>query len=158
MAATNRNLEEMIKKGEFREDLFYRLNVLPIFLPPLRERKNDIESWPSYFIDKFNQEHHKNITGSPRGDGAAEGHIWPGNIRELENVIEHAFVIETDERDHPPSLPETIAVLRSLPVTRARPDDARTSRSRATRSERPGPTRSPTAVAMIAMGSIRRPA
>src|ERR1700683_1817928 len=62
VAATNRNLEEMIKKGEFREDLFYRLNVLPIQLPPLRERKNDIEALARYFIDKFNQQHRKNIT------------------------------------------------------------------------------------------------
>src|SRR3954465_7566059 len=63
VAATNRNLEEMIKKNEFREDLFYRLNVLPILLPPLRERKNDIEALSRYFIDKFNTQHKKNITG-----------------------------------------------------------------------------------------------
>src|SRR6185312_3229888 len=60
VAASNRKFEEMIKKGEFREDLFYRLNVLPIQLPPLRERKNDIEALATYFIDKFNQQHHKN--------------------------------------------------------------------------------------------------
>src|SRR6202453_4431751 len=87
VAATNRNLEEAIKKGEFREDLFYRLNVLPIQLPPLRERKNDIEVLSKYFIDKFNQQHSKKITGlSGEGMAVLKAHSWPGNIRELENV------------------------------------------------------------------------
>ncbi|MGZ3707564.1 MAG: sigma-54-dependent transcriptional regulator [Bdellovibrionota bacterium] len=110
VAATNRHLEEMIKKGEFREDLFYRLNVLPIQLPPLRERKNDIEVLSRYFIDKFNQQHRKNITGlSPEAMELIKAHAWPGNIRELENVIEHAFVIETSNELTPSSLPESIA-------------------------------------------------
>ncbi|MGZ3686723.1 MAG: AAA-type ATPase lid domain-containing protein, partial [Bdellovibrionota bacterium] len=100
----------MIKKGEFREDLFYRLNVLPIQLPPLRERKNDIEVLSRYFIDKFNQQHRKNITGlSPEAMELIKAHAWPGNIRELENVIEHAFVIETSNELTPSSLPESIA-------------------------------------------------
>jgi two-component system response regulator HydG len=110
VAATNRNLEEAIKKGEFREDLFYRLNVLPIQLPPLRERKNDIEVLASYFIDKFNQQHHKKITGlSAEAMDLVKAHSWPGNIRELENVIEHAFVIETTNEITAPSLPEAVA-------------------------------------------------
>lgn len=110
VAATNRNLEEMIKKGEFREDLFYRLNVLPIQLPPLRERKNDIEVLSTYFIDKFNQEHHKNITGiSAEAMELLKSHSWPGNIRELENVIEHAFVIEPSNEISASSLPEAVA-------------------------------------------------
>ncbi len=109
VAATNRNLEEMIKKSEFREDLFYRLNVLPIQLPPLRERKNDIEALASYFIEKFNQQHHKNITGlSPEAMGLLKSHQWPGNIRELENVIEHAFVIESTNEITPASLPSSL--------------------------------------------------
>jgi DNA-binding NtrC family response regulator len=109
VAATNRNLEEMIKKGEFREDLFYRLNVLPILLPPLRERKKDIEALATYFIDKFNQQHHKNITGlSVESMELLKAHNWPGNIRELENVIEHAFVIETSTELTPMSLPDTL--------------------------------------------------
>jgi two-component system response regulator HydG len=110
VAATNRNLEEMIKKGEFREDLFYRLNVLPIQLPPLRERKNDIEALASYFIEKFNQQHRKNIARiSPEAMELLKAHSWPGNIRELENVIEHAFVIETSSEITPPSLPTSVA-------------------------------------------------
>lgn len=114
VAATNRNFEEMIKRGEFREDLFYRLNVLPIHLPPLRERKNDIAALASYFIDKFNQQHHKKITGlAPETMELLKTHSWPGNIRELENVIEHSFVIETGNQLTPPSLPDSI--LRNAP-------------------------------------------
>ena len=110
VAATNRNLEDMIKKGEFREDLFYRLNVLPIQLPPLRERKNDIEVLASHFVDKFNKQYGKNLSGlSTESMDLLKAHSWPGNIRELENVIEHAFVIETSEKITPSSLPETLA-------------------------------------------------
>lgn len=112
IAATNRNLEEMIKKGEFREDLFYRLNVLPIFLPPLRERKDDIEALAYYFIEKFNQVHRKNIKKiTPQAMQLLKNYNWPGNIRELENVIEHAFVIENSNEITVQSLPETIAGL-----------------------------------------------
>ncbi len=110
IAATNRNLEEMIKKNEFREDLFYRLNVLPIQLPPLRERKNDVEALSKYFIEKFNKEHHKNITGiSADAMNLLKAHPWPGNIRELENVIEHAFVIEGSNQISASSLPVAVA-------------------------------------------------
>ena len=112
IAATNRNLEEMIKNGEFREDLYYRLNVLPIFLPPLRERKDDIESLATYSIDKFNQVHRKNIKGiTSQAMQLIKGYNWPGNIRELENVIEHSFVIENSNEITPQSLPETIVGL-----------------------------------------------
>ncbi|MBI3543894.1 MAG: sigma-54-dependent Fis family transcriptional regulator, partial [Deltaproteobacteria bacterium] len=112
IAATNRNLEEMIKKGEFREDLFYRLNVLPIYLPPLRERKDDIESLAMYFVEKFNQTHRKNIKViNAAAMSLLKGYNWPGNIRELENVIEHAFVIETTNEITPMAMPETIAGL-----------------------------------------------
>lgn len=110
VAATNRNLEEMIKKSEFREDLFYRLNVLPIHLPPLRDRKNDIEALVEYFVDKFNQVYGKTIAGGTEETMAIlKTHSWPGNIRELENVIEHAFVIETQSRLSPQSLPEVLS-------------------------------------------------
>jgi hypothetical protein len=90
-------------------NLFYRLNVLPIQLPPLRERKNDIEVLAKYFIDKFNQQHGKQITRlSAESMDLLKGHAWPGNIRELENVIEHAFVIESSNEITPESLPETV--------------------------------------------------
>jgi DNA-binding NtrC family response regulator len=111
VAATNRNLEEMIKKGEFREDLFYRLNVLPMHLPPLRHRKNDIEVLAGYFIEKFNQHHRKSIThiGST-AMALLKAHNWPGNIRELENVIEHAFVLESGTEISIDSLPEALVL------------------------------------------------
>ncbi|RZA07810.1 MAG: sigma-54-dependent Fis family transcriptional regulator, partial [Proteobacteria bacterium] len=109
VAATNRNLEEMIKKGEFREDLFYRLNVLPIFLPPLRERKDDVLALVEHFLQKFNGTYGAKIQGV--ADEAREllmKYNWPGNIRELENVMEHAFVIESGARITPASLPDSI--------------------------------------------------
>jgi len=106
IAATNRNLEEMIQKGTFREDLFYRLNVIPIYLPPLRERKEDIERLVSHFVQKFNGLHKKRIAGvSPAATQLLLKHNWPGNIRELENVIEHSFVIEATDRIQDDSLP-----------------------------------------------------
>jgi len=109
VAATNRPLEDMIRKGEFREDLFYRLNVLPIHLPPLRERKNDIEVLSKYFIEKFNTQHRKNILAvSPDAQELLRAHSWPGNIRELENVIEHAFVIESSNEITTSSLPDSV--------------------------------------------------
>jgi two-component system response regulator HydG len=109
VAATNRNLEEMIKDGSFREDLFYRLNVLPIKLPPLRERKNDIESLARYFTDKFNQRYQKKIRGvTEEAMNLLKSHRWPGNIRELENVMEHAFVLEMEDMITTESLPEKI--------------------------------------------------
>ncbi len=112
IAATNRNLEEMIKKGEFREDLYYRLNVLPIYLPSLRERKDDIEHLAKHFIEKFNSHHKKNLSGiTPEAMQALKSYNWPGNIRELENVIEHSFVIETTNQISLSSLPENVVGL-----------------------------------------------
>ena len=109
IAATNRPLEEMIKKGEFREDLFYRLNVIPIFLPPLADRKNDIERLINTFIQKFNREHGKKIIGiAPDALACLKKYAWPGNIRELENVIEHAFILENEKSLTLRSLPEAV--------------------------------------------------
>jgi transcriptional regulator with PAS, ATPase and Fis domain len=106
IAATNRNLEEMVQKQTFREDLFYRLNVLPLYLPPLRERKEDIEKLVTHFMAKFNERHKKLITSiSTDSLKILENHDWPGNIRELENVIEHAFVLEGTSSIESDSLP-----------------------------------------------------
>ena len=112
IAATNRNLEEMIRKGEFREDLFYRLNVLPIFLPPLRERKDDIASLVQHFLDKFNAQYGQKIAGlNADAKAMLMKYNWPGNIRELENVMEHAFVIESGKEITVDSLPDSICGL-----------------------------------------------
>lgn len=109
IAATNRNLEKMIDDGAFREDLFYRLNVMPIFLPPLRERIDDLEQLVDHFIRKFNASHQKQIRGvDPSALQAMKRYRWPGNIRELENVIEHAFVVETGALITSSSLPEAV--------------------------------------------------
>ncbi|MBN2803087.1 MAG: sigma 54-interacting transcriptional regulator [Deltaproteobacteria bacterium] len=97
ITATNRNLSERIESGEFREDLFYRLNVFPIVVPPLRQRKNDIPMLINHFIEKYNKMMNKKITrvSTPAIDMLMSYH-WPGNVRELENCIERA-VIMADE-------------------------------------------------------------
>ncbi|WP_415064086.1 sigma-54-dependent transcriptional regulator [Bdellovibrio sp.] len=111
IAATNRPLEDMIKAGSFREDLFYRLNVVPIFLPALAERKDDMEHMVNIFIKKFNQAHGKRINGiAPDAMAVLKKHAWPGNIRELENVIEHAFVLEMSNIITIASLPESLLI------------------------------------------------
>ena len=109
IAATNRDMEQAIASGDFREDLYYRLNVMPIFLPPLRERKEDIPSLVHHFIEKFNLEHGLHIEGiAPETLDTLKKFHWPGNIRELENAIEHAFVVETSSQISYFSLPEYI--------------------------------------------------
>lgn len=117
VAATNRNLEQMIKDGSFREDLFYRLNVLPIQLPALRERKNDIEALSRYFIDRFNQRYRKQIQGlSEEAMNLLKTHRWPGNIRELENVMEHAFVLETESLIQASSFPDKLQLAQATSI------------------------------------------
>lgn len=94
VAATNRNLEKMVSEGLFRSDLYYRLNVVPLNIPPLRERKDDIEPLASFFLDKFSRETKKNFTGfSNSALRALYDYYWPGNVRELENSIERACVL-----------------------------------------------------------------
>lgn len=107
VAATNRNLEKMMETGEFREDLFYRLNVMPIFLPPLRERPDDIPELALTFLEKFSKEHGKVINGlDPECLEIMKKYRWPGNIRELENVVERAFIVEPSSIMTKASLPD----------------------------------------------------
>jgi two-component system, NtrC family, response regulator HydG len=109
IAATNRPLEEMMKTGQFREDLFYRLNVVPIYLPQLCDRKEDLEVLIHIFVRKFNQVHNKKVTTvSADALSVLKKYNWPGNIRELENVIEHAFVLESSNALTLGSLPEAV--------------------------------------------------
>ena len=94
VAATNRNLQEEVKQGKFREDLFYRLNVLPIALPPLRERADDIPRLVAFYLDVYNTEFKKKIRGvTPEAMEQITRHPWPGNIRELRNAIERAMLL-----------------------------------------------------------------
>jgi DNA-binding NtrC family response regulator len=99
VAATNRNLEDEVKHGKFREDLYYRLNVLPIALPPLRARADDIPRLVHYFIDTYNDEFRKRIRRvAPETMKRLQSYGWPGNIRELRNAIERAMLLsEGDE-------------------------------------------------------------
>lgn len=112
IAATNRPLEKMIDGGVFRSDLFYRLNVMPITLPSLRERREDVAPLAEYMVQKFNKLHSRSIKGfDKRALSALRLYGWPGNIRELENVIEHAFIIESNDVIRLESLPEHIEAL-----------------------------------------------
>lgn len=112
IAATNRDLEKMIREGTFRQDLFYRLNVMPIFLPSLRERREDIQFLVNAFIQKFNRLHGREITGiQPEALEKLQKYSWPGNIRELENAVERAFVMEMSDEISLRSLPEQISGL-----------------------------------------------
>ena len=98
IAATNRNLEDEVAKGRFRHDLFYRLNVLPIALPPLRAHVEDIPVLAAFFVDGFNREFRKTVLGAtPASIRLLQSYGWPGNVRELRNVIERAMLLcETD--------------------------------------------------------------
>jgi DNA-binding NtrC family response regulator len=111
IAATNRDLSVAVKEGRFREDLFYRLNVIPIVLPPLRDRKEDIPVLANYFLSRFAAETKKNVTGiSAAADEKLIGYDWPGNVRELANVIERAVVLGQDMELALSDLPMQIAV------------------------------------------------
>jgi DNA-binding NtrC family response regulator len=99
IAATNRDLERAVAEGRFREDLYYRLNVIRIRMPPLRERRDDIPLLVMHFIDQFNREFRKRTRGfSPEAMDQMVRYGWPGNVRELRNVIERAMILETKER------------------------------------------------------------
>jgi DNA-binding NtrC family response regulator len=107
IAATNKNLMEEMKKGTFREDLYYRLNVIPIFVPPLRERKDDIPLLASHFLQKFTHEKKKEVASiSPEVMETLLAHSWPGNVRELENTLEHAIIIAKKDQILPKDLPQ----------------------------------------------------
>jgi len=113
LSASNRDLMELIKEGKFREDLYYRLNVLELHIPPLRERRDDIPELVGYFICKNNRRMGERITGvTPRALEALMAHNWPGNIRELRNIIERAMLFCDDPEIDLPHLPIEIRHLR----------------------------------------------
>jgi DNA-binding NtrC family response regulator len=115
VAATNRNLEAEVNAGKFREDLFYRLQVMPIQLPPLRERDGDVTLLANFFIDRFNREFRKRVRGlSAPAAEMLQYYAWPGNVRELRNAIERAMLLidsEWLEPDHFTTLTRTVAPL-----------------------------------------------
>jgi two-component system response regulator PilR (NtrC family) len=109
IAATNQDLTRMVTDGKFREDLFYRINVIPIHLPALRERGEDIPLLAEYFLGKYREQMNKDVHALSQGAmELLEAHDWPGNIRELENVIERAVALEKSQTILPESLPEHI--------------------------------------------------
>src|SRR3989441_3125445 len=109
VAATNKDMERAIAEGAFREDLYYRLNVFAIFMPPLRDRKSDVLLLADHFLEKFAREHHKSIKriSTPAIDMLASYH-WPGNVRELENIIERAVLVCETNVIHGHHLPPTL--------------------------------------------------
>jgi len=117
ISATNRDLEQRVKEGAFREDLFYRLNVVMISIPPLRERKEDIPALIDYFVKRYADENEKRIKGlSSEAQDVLLKYDYPGNVRELENIIERAVVVAREEmifeedlpfRNRPATVPES---------------------------------------------------
>jgi two-component system, NtrC family, response regulator PilR len=109
IAATNRDLSKLVAEGQFREDLFYRINVIPVRLPALRERMEDIPLLAEHFVARFAEQMGKPITGITGAAVAAmKAYSWPGNIRELENAMERAVALETTPTILVESLPETL--------------------------------------------------
>jgi transcriptional regulator with GAF, ATPase, and Fis domain len=110
IAATHRELEEEVQKGNFREDLFYRLYVIPIALPPLRERKSDIPILVSHFLQDFNKKNKRNVTGvSEEAMDIIMQHSWNGNVRELKNLVEGLVVLKGEGEIYPRDLPKKIS-------------------------------------------------
>jgi len=108
VAATNMSLEKLIEEGKFREDLYYRLNVVSIKIPPLRDRPDDIKLLINHFLNKFNRETGKNIIVSPFAEEIIESYFWPGNVRELQNAIESLVVLCQGKEITPRDLPQHI--------------------------------------------------
>jgi transcriptional regulator with PAS, ATPase and Fis domain len=109
IAATNKSLLKAVREGKFREDLYYRISVFPITLPPLRERKEDIPLLITHFIEKFNKEMGKSINNiSPQAMNVLMNYYYPGNIRELRNIIEHSFICSRGNTVLPEHLPREL--------------------------------------------------
>ena len=109
ITASNRDPEQAVREGVLREDLFYRLNVIPIHLPPLRERREDIPLLVAHFLDKLGKQLGKRVAGvSPEAMALLERYHWPGNIRELENVFERAIVLGGGDVLGPDAMPESL--------------------------------------------------
>ncbi|MFZ7128599.1 MAG: sigma-54-dependent transcriptional regulator [Desulfobacterales bacterium] len=117
LAATNADLQRRVAEGRFREDLFYRLNVISLTVPPLRERPQDIMPLASHFLAHFCRVNHKSISGfTQRAEESLLSHTWPGNLRELRNAIERAAILSGGERVGKSDLPDAIAPVAGAPV------------------------------------------
>jgi transcriptional regulator with GAF, ATPase, and Fis domain len=124
LAATNKNLEEAIKAGQFRQDLYYRLNVVSVVVPPLRERPDDIPLLAMYFAAKYSEKCKRPLKGvSSAARALLTSYNWPGNVRELENAVEHAIVLGTGEEIVPDDLPEALLEVQPAESTSAKYHD-----------------------------------
>jgi two-component system response regulator AtoC len=119
VAATNRKLEEMVAQGQFRADLFYRLNVVPLFIPPLRERRGDVAHLAGHFLAQANAARKEELSFAAETIAALEGHAWPGNVRELKNLVERLAVLKEAGTIGVADLPESIRTPR-LPAPESR--------------------------------------
>jgi formate hydrogenlyase transcriptional activator len=123
VAATNRDLTQMVNRNEFRNDLYYRLNVFPVVLPPLRERREDIPALVTHFVENFGGRMGRRIEHiPPETMSALASYDWPGNIRELQNLIEHAVILSNDG-----VLPNPLPTVTTVGVTNSRPATLRES-------------------------------
>ncbi|HUO28302.1 MAG TPA: sigma 54-interacting transcriptional regulator [Bryobacteraceae bacterium] len=123
IAATNKNLREAVKEGAFRQDLYFRLNVIQIVLPPMRERREDILPLGRFFIEHYNRKFRRAIEGlAPAAEDLLLAHDWPGNVRELRNAIERAMILEESTRITPSSLPISITRREDQPAAVPHPE------------------------------------
>jgi DNA-binding NtrC family response regulator len=119
VAATNRDLEKLVREGQFREDLFFRLNVVRLRMPPLRERKEDIPLLVTAFVKEFGKDNDKRVLGlEPEAMEAVLQYDWPGNVRELRMAIEHGVVLTTQDRIRVKDLPEQVVLPKSVDPAR----------------------------------------
>ena len=125
VAATNRNLKEMVERGEFREDLYFRLNVVHITMPPLRDRREDIMIMAAKFLAEFAEENQRSVKAlSDEAREALLAYSWPGNVRELRTAMEHAVVLSGSEKILPGDLPEAVIGGAGLKLPDANPDES----------------------------------
>jgi DNA-binding NtrC family response regulator len=125
VTATNTNLKEAVAQGRFREDLFYRLNVVPLFIPPLRERTEDVLPLALDMVRRFNEELKKNFLGfTPEAADLIVHYSWPGNIRELKNVVERTMILAPEGNIDAISLREEIRESRNAPQVEPPPNDS----------------------------------
>nr|WP_207717969.1 sigma 54-interacting transcriptional regulator [Clostridium beijerinckii] len=117
LAATNRDLEDMIKKKQFREDLYYRLNVIPLYIPPLRERKHDILPLINFFLTQLNKKYNFNKIFASDALNCMYEYNWPGNVRELKNIVERAVIMSEDDKVKRSDLPKNIIGSNGMIVT-----------------------------------------
>ncbi len=131
IAASNRDLEQAVREGRFREDLFYRLTIIPVFIPPLRQRREDILPLVNFFIAHYNQKFKKNIRGlTPDAADIILKYDWPGNVRELKNAIERSMILEDEAHIRPLYLPFQVTSQSAIPSSMDAFPDAHQTESR----------------------------